>query len=85
VATNRSPACPDCGSPTVPSTTVHTIRIGGSEDQPTRPVVEAIVKIEIPVNVCVRPQCGQMLMGSEANKMVENCMQSVIENAKPKI
>lgn len=61
------------------------MRVGGTEEDQTRPIVEAIVKIEIPVNVCVRPQCGQMLMGSEAEKLVGECMKSVIQNARPKM
>lgn len=80
MANERTPACPDCGSPTLPSTTIHTVRVGGPEDNPSAPVVEAIVKIEIPVFTCVRPQCGCSLIGNEGQEIISRCTKSLCEN-----
>ena len=76
----RSPACPDCGSPTTPSTTIHTVKVGGPEEDPSTPVVEAIVKIEIPVFTCVRPQCGCSVYGKEGEDIINRCIKSLTEN-----
>ena len=77
---SRSPSCPECGSPTNPSTAVHTMRIGGPEDNPSTPVVEAIVKLEIPVFTCIRPQCGCSLYGSEGQDIIDRCTKSLTDN-----
>jgi hypothetical protein len=76
----RTPSCPNCGSPTLPSTVIHTVQIGGPEDDPSTPVVEATVKIEIPCYTCVRAQCGTSVYGSEGQEIIDRCTKSLTEN-----
>jgi hypothetical protein len=82
----RYPACHECGCATVPSSSDHTVIIGGGEDaargERTEPVVRATVVICLPVYQCPRPECGTTMYGKEAQQLMEKCLSSLQENAK---
>jgi len=80
----RAPSCADCGAATIPSTMIHTVRIGGPEEDPSAPLVEAIVKVEIPVYKCVIPQCGCALIGNEGQEVIDKVCKSLLENCYAK-